>query len=162
MIMFAGFDTLTWIHTLLSVVALIAGAVGIKGLIESRVMPFWTEVYLLTAVLTSATGFLFSAPFQASHVTGIICLVLLAAALLGLYVFKLRGPWRWIYVLGFVLSTYLDYFVLVVQLFRKVPALNALAPTQGEPPFAVAQLVLLAIFIWLTVKAARKFHPPTA
>lgn len=160
--MFAGFDTLTWIHTLLSIVALVAGAIGIKGLLESRVTPIWTEIYLATAVLTSATGFLFKASFQASHVTGIVCLILLAAALAGLYVFKLHGPWRWVYAVGFVLSTYLDYFVLVVQLFRKIPALHALAPTESEPPFALAQLVLLAIFIWLTWQSVRKFHPPTA
>lgn len=160
--MFAGFDGYTWFHTLLSIVALIAGAVAIKGLLNSRVTPIWTEIYLVTAILTSATGFGFPGPFTPAKVVGTICLILLAIALLALYVFKLRGPWRWLYVIGIAVSTYFDYFVLVAQLFNKVPALKALAPTQSEPPFAVAEVIVLAIFVWLAVQAVRKFHPPAA
>jgi len=163
--MFAGFDAFTWFHTILSIIALIAGAIAVKGLLESRVTPIWTEIYLITAVLTSATGFLFPGPFfpfTPAKIVGTICLILLAIALLGLYAFKLRGPWRWLYVVGIVVSTYFDYFVLVAQAFNKVPALQALAPTQSEPPFAVAEVIVLAIFAWLTVQAVRKFHPPTA
>ncbi|MGH8850926.1 MAG: hypothetical protein ACREYD_08020 [Casimicrobiaceae bacterium] len=37
--------------------------------------------------------------------------------------------------------------------------LQALAPTQSEPPFIIAQVILLLIFIGLGVKAARAFHP---
>jgi hypothetical protein len=33
----------------------------------------------------------------------------------------------------------------VTQAFLKFPALTALAPKQTEPPFAVAQLVVLAL-----------------
>ena len=45
-----------------------------------------------------------------------------------------------------------------MQAFLKVPALTALAPTQSEPPFAVAQLIVLALFVALTVAAARRFR----
>ena len=160
--MFAGFDAFTWFHTILSIVALIAGAIAVKGLLGSRVTPIWTEIYLISAVLTSATGFGFPGPFTPAKVVGTICLILLAGALLALYAFKLRGSWRWLYVIGIAVSTYFDYFVLVAQLFAKVPALKALAPTQSEPPFAIAEVIVLAIFAWLTVQAVRKFHPPTA
>jgi len=49
--------------------------------------------------------------------------------------------------------------VLVVQCFKKVPALHALAPTQNEPPFVVAQLAVLVVFGVITVLATVRFHP---
>jgi hypothetical protein len=71
----------------------------------------------------------------------------------------LVGAWRWIYVIAAVASLYLNVFVLVVQSFVKVSALNALAPTQTEPPFAITQAVVLAIFILITLIAIIKFQP---
>jgi hypothetical protein len=61
-----------------------------------------------------------------------------------------------------VVSLYLNVFVGVFQSFLKLPALNALAPTQSEPPFVVAQFVVLAIFVVLGIAAARSFHPETS
>ena len=49
-------------------------------------------------------------------------------------------------------------FVGVVQAFQKVPALTALAPNQTELPFVVTQLVVLALFIALTIAAAKGFR----
>jgi len=59
---------------------------------------------------------------------------------------------------------YFNRFVLVVQSFEKVPALKALAPTQTEPPFAIAQLLVLALFVYAGIQAARRFRlePPKA
>jgi hypothetical protein len=37
--------------------------------------------------------------------------------------------------------------------------LAALAPTQSEPPFLIAQTVLLALFAVLGFVAVRRFHP---
>ena len=76
---------------------------------------------------------------------------------MGLYVFSLRGAWRRTYAITAVLSFYLLIFVLVAQLFLKVTVLHDMAPTQSEPPFAVAQGIVLAIFLALTVLAARRF-----
>ena len=59
-----------------------------------------------------------------------------------------------------MISLYLNVFVLVAQLFQKVPALKALAPTQSEPPFAITQLVVLAMFVLLTILAAIRFRRP--
>ena len=88
---------------------------------------------------------------------GIISLVLLVAVIVAYYVFHLAGAWRWIYAVGQVLTLYFLVFVLVAQFFKKVPALTALAPTLSEPPFAIAQTVVLVIFAWLTYSAARTF-----
>jgi hypothetical protein len=114
----------------------------------------------LTTVLTSVTGFGF--PFthlSPAHKLGIISLVVLAITLLARYSFHMAGSWRWIYVVTAVMALYLNVFVLVVQSFEKVPALHAMAPTQTEGPFKIAQLVVLVLFIVLTVVAVKKFHP---
>ena len=120
---------------------------------------WWTALFLATTVLTSVTGFFFPRDqLLPSHVVGIISLVVLAVAILALYVYHLAGSWRRIYVVTAVLALYLNIFVGVVQAFLKVPFLNALAPTQTEPPFLITQLVVLALFVVLTVVAAIRFH----
>ncbi len=48
---------------------------------------------------------------------------------------------------------YFNVFVLVVQLFRRVPALSAMAPTQAEPPFQIAQLAALLLFAAIGIRA---------
>jgi hypothetical protein len=92
---------------------------------------------------------------------GVISLIVLAPTIYGRHVRRLAGHWRWIYVVGSVISLHLNVFVLVVQLFPKVPALKWLAPTQTEPPFVVAQLVVLLTFVVLGVLAVRRFKPAT-
>lgn len=109
---------------------------------------------------TSVTGFGFPFDrFQDSHWVGVLSLVVLAAAILARYVFHFAGAWRWVYALGVVLSLYFLVFVGVAQLFKKVPALAAMAPTLSEPPFAITQLALTAIFVVLAIAAAIKFRP---
>jgi uncharacterized membrane protein SirB2 len=120
----------------------------------------WTALFLLTTVLTSVTGFGF--PFThvtPGHKVGVISLVVLLIAILARYSFHMAGKWRSIYVVTAIIAEYLNVFVLVVQGFEKVPALSAMAPTQSEPPFLVAQLVVMALFIVLTIFAVKKFHP---
>jgi hypothetical protein len=161
--MFAGFTTLTWIHTLLSIAALIAGVRVMMMLTKNRRPDHWTLAFLVTAIATNVTAFGF--PFSKllpSHIIAVISLVFLALALLAQYVFHFAGVWRWIYAVSMGLAVYFNFFVLIAQLFAKVPALNALAPTQGEPPFALAQLVLLAIFLWLIWQSVRNFRGAAA
>jgi hypothetical protein len=154
-----GLSLFTWFHTLLSLVMLVAGFVVVKDLFHSRVNAAWIAVFLISGVLTNVTGFSFPfSRFTESHYTAIISLVVLAGAILGLYVFNLAGPWRWIFAFSVVLAFYTDALVAIAQLFKKVPALGA--PTaSSEPQFVAAQLVLLAIIIWLCVKAYREFRP---
>ncbi len=154
-----GFTPFTWLHTLLSLVMLVAGYVVVRDLLRSHVDKTWMAVFLITGVLTNVTGFGFPFDrFTESHYTAIVSLIALAAVILALYVFKLAGPWRWIFALGAVLAFYTDALVTIAQIFKKVPALGA--PTaSNEPQFVVAQLILLAIIIWLCVKAYRQFRP---
>jgi hypothetical protein len=116
--------------------------------------------FFATTVLTSVTGFFFhSASFGPPHVIAVISLAILAAAIVALYVFRLVGFWRWIYVSGAVAALYLNVFVVVVQAFQKLPLLQPLAPTQSEPPFVVAQVIVLVIFVALGIGAVKSFFP---
>jgi len=160
--MILGFSTFTWVHTILSLVAIVAGYVVVRELFASRTPGTWTTVYFVTAVLTSVTGFGFPfTKFLPSHWVGVISLVLLAGAIAAYYLFHLAGPWRWVYAATQSLALYFLVFVLIAQLFMKVPALAALAPTQSEAPFAIAQGVILLLFAVITIAAAIKFKPWT-
>ncbi len=58
-----------------------------------------------------------------------------------------------------MVAFYLNFFVLIAQSLEKVPALNGIAPTQSSPGFGLIQLMVLLIFILLTVRAFKRFHP---
>jgi hypothetical protein len=116
-------------------------------------------LFLATTVLTSVTGFFFPVRLHAVPCDRHPALVFLAAATLAFYVYHLAGSWRWIYVVGAVIALYLNVFVGIVQAFQKVSFLKPMAPTQSEPPFLVAQIAVMAIFIVLGILAVRKFHP---
>jgi hypothetical protein len=153
--------TYTLVHVVISLVGIASGLVVLYGLLRGRDLDRWTLLFLTTTVLTSVTGFGF--PFQRflpSHAVGIVSLIALALAIYARYPRRLAGAWRRIFVVGAVLSLYLNVFVLVVQLFLKVPALNALAPTQSEPPFQLTQLVFLLLFVVLGVMAVMRFRLP--
>jgi hypothetical protein len=153
-------STFTTVHVIISLVGIASGLVVVFGLLSAKPLNGWTALFLLTTVLTSVTGFGF--PFEhflPSHKVGIISLVVLAIAVLARYSFHTAGSWRWIYVVTAMIALYLNVFVLVVQSFEKLPSLKAMAPTQSEPPFLVAQLVVLALFIVLSIFAVKKFHP---
>jgi hypothetical protein len=146
-------QTFTFFHVVVSLAGIISGLVVAGGLAGGRRLGSWAVVFFITTLTTSVTGFGFpSATVLPSHIVGIISLVVLAAVIVA-RVKELAGPWRGIYASGVVAATYLNTFVLVVQLFRRIPDLSTLAPTQSEPPFAIAQLLLLASFVWLGVAA---------
>lgn len=153
--------TLTLAHVLISLVGIASGFVVLFGMLQSNRMPGWTALFLSTTVATSVTGFLFFPlqPFLPSHVTGVISLVVLAVALYALYSKHLDGAWRAIYAITATLALYLNFFVLIVQSFLKIPALKAMAPTQTETPFLAAQLVALLFFVGMGTLAVRRFHP---
>ena len=154
--------TFTFVHTALSLVGIFTGLIVLYGMFSSKRLEGWTAVFLFTTVLTSVTGFFFPVErILPSHIVGVLSLVVLAVTLAGLYIYRLAGPWRWLYVATAVFALYLNVFVGVVQAFAKVPFLNALAPTQKDLPFVVAQGAVLLIFVYFGIKAVRSFHPET-
>jgi hypothetical protein len=157
--MIMGMTAFTFVHVLLSLIGIFSGFVVVFGMLAAKRLDGWTALFLLTTVLTSVTGFLFPFhKFLPSHGVGIVSMFALVIALFARYGRKLAGAWRRTYVLSAVISLYLNVFVLIAQLFQKVPALKAMAPTQSESPFLVAQLVCMALFVVLGIGAAIKFR----
>lgn len=147
-------------HTLISFISIFLGMILLSDLLRGEARPGISFWFLATALFTSASGFVF--PFEKflpSHGVGVAALLVLAATIPARHAFGLRGPWRRIYAGGAVASLYLLLFVLVAQMFTRIPGLNALAPTLAEPPFAMAQGLLLLIFIGLGILALRRFKP---
>jgi hypothetical protein len=150
----------TLLHTIISVIGLLSGLIVLGGMYGAQRLPGWTALFLLTTALTSITGFFFpNAKITPGQIFGAITLIAMVPTLIGLYGFHLRGAWRWIYTGGAVIVLYLNFFVLVAQLFAKVTVLQPLAPTQSEPPFLITEIVVLAIFVVLGILALVKFHP---
>jgi hypothetical protein len=149
----------TVIHVVISLVGIGSGFVVLFGLIAANRPDRWTAVFLATTLATSVTGFFF--PFHGftpAYAFGVLSLVVLALAIYALHIRRLAGAWRKTYVINALIALYLNTFVLIVQLFQKVPALRAIAPTQSEPPFAIAQTVLLLLFLLLGIAATIRFR----
>jgi hypothetical protein len=134
MVLGMSLETFTLVHVILSLVGIAAGLIVVFGMLGAKRLEGWTALFLATTVLTSVTGFFFPSSFMPSHVVGIISLVFLAAALVGLYVYRLAGAWRWIYVVGAVVALYLNVFVGVVQAFMKVSLLQGSDPVRAAVP----------------------------
>jgi hypothetical protein len=156
--MILGMSTATYtlIHVITSIIAIASGLIVLAYLLTGRLPRLLNGLFLITTFLTSAQGFGF--PFSKldpALIVGMISIAVLAIAALALYTFHLAGQWRTTFVVTAMIALYLNCFVLIVQLFLKVPAIHALAPTQSEPPFKIAQATLLILFIVLTTIAAR-------
>lgn len=150
-------NAFTLFHVVLSLIGIGASVVVIYGLINARMVPGWTKLFLATTAATSVTGFLF--PFHGftpGLALGVMSLIVLLIAGLALYRHRLLGAWRRTYAITAVIALYFNVFVLVVQLFRRVPVLIALAPTQSEPPFQITQLAVLLLFAGLGIRAATR------
>jgi hypothetical protein len=150
--------TFTLLHVALSMVGLVTGLVVVGGLMAGRHFSGWAGTFLVATFLTNLSGFGF--PFVKllpSHVLGILSLVLIPVAMYALYAKRLEGGWRRTYVAGAVVALYFNAFVLVAQLFHRIPALIVLAPQQKEPPFQIAQLLLLVSFAVLGRAAWRGY-----
>ena len=164
MIFGLSITTYTLIHVVLSLVGIVAGLVVAGGLVAGTRPERWAAVFLVTTVAANVSGFGFPFDhFLPSHAVGIISLVVLAVVIAAHYGKHFAGRWRTTYAVGVVLATYFNVFVLVVQLFRRIPVLFVAAPTQTtEPPFALTQSLVAALFIWLGVAAVKGFRPAPA
>lgn len=151
-------STLTLVHTLISIVALLAGGPLLLAFARGQPRPSLATATIALLVLTSASGYLF--PFTRilpSHIVGAISLVVLAIAIGARWGTQLAGGWRRRYAIALSVAIYLDAFVFLVQAFLKIPALKAIAPTQQSPGFVVSQGVLLVAFVFIGRFAARGF-----
>ena len=153
-------NALTILHVVLSLIGIGSGVVAIYGLLKAKTPGRWTQTFLATTAATTLTGFLF--PFHGvtpAQVLGVLSLVALVVASVSIYRHHSQGSWRRIYAITAVMALYFNVFVLVVQLFRRVPALTAMAPTQSETPFQIAQLAVLLLFAAIGIRAATTKPP---
>jgi hypothetical protein len=153
-------------HVIISLVAILSGIIVVIRMLSAKLMPATTTLFLITTVATSITGFMFPTPVEAPRVIGsldpvkvigLISLIFLILAILALYSNKLAGSWRGVYVISAMVALYFNCFVLIAQAFQKNPSFHALAPTGKEPPFAVAQAILLIVFVGLGIAVFRRF-----
>ena len=150
----------TLVHVILSLAGILSGLFVLIGMLAAKRRPGWTLLFLATTIATSVSGFFFPADsFGPAHIAGVLSLVVLGVALVARYLNRLAGASRWIYVLAALLALYLNVFVGIAQAFQKLTFLQALAPTQSEPPFLYTQLAVLVIFIVLSIVAMVRFRP---
>jgi hypothetical protein len=160
MILGLSFATFTLVHLTICLVGIATGIVVLLAMLRGHMHAGWTAIFLATTGLTTLTGFLFPiTAFTPALGTGVLSTILLAIALLALYVFHLAGAWRPIYVVTAVAALYLNVFVAVVQAFQKLGPLQELAPTQSESPFLAAQGLVLALFVIAGFIALKTFWP---
>jgi hypothetical protein len=156
--MILGMTPFTFFHVLISLIGIVTGFLVVFAMIANKRPSGLVSTFLVTTVLTSVTGFFFPyTGFKPSYVLGVLSLIFLAIAIPALYTKQLAGGWRRTFVITSTIALYLNVFVLIFQLFEKVPSLHALAPTQSEGPFKAAEGLNLVLFIILGVAATKKF-----
>lgn len=161
--MILGMSPLVFVHVAISILGILTGFIAIFGMIAGQRLDGWTAVFLGSTLLTSLTGFVLPAHrLMPSHILGILSVLVLALAIPARYAKQLAGAWRKVYAVGACIALYLNVFVLVAQLFMKVPALHAMAPNGAEPPFLISQGTVLLVFIGLTIAATVRFRPESA
>ena len=150
---------LVFAHVVNSLLEIISGFVVVSGFLTGKRTNGWTAFFLATTIATSVSGFVLPADrFLPSHAVGILSLITLSLAVFGRYVEKLKGRWNDTFIVNTLISQYFNMFVLVVQLFQKVPALREMAPTQSELPFVATHSLLLAAFFVVGIKSLQRLR----
>jgi len=158
--MILGMSPLTFLHVLISLVAIVAGLAALLAMLGGRYLPVTTGIFLAFTVLTSITGLPIKAPdVTPAQIVGWISLAVLIVALVALYGLRLQGAWRPVYVVTAIVALWLNCFVLIVQAFQKIGPLHMLAPNGSEPAFQIAQGVTLLVFLAAGWIALRRFRP---
>jgi hypothetical protein len=150
-------------HTIISIVASLVGALALRDIFRAKASSPSISAFLILAIATSATGFVLPLNgVSPAVVVAIVAVAVLIAVLLSKQRLGGSRSTRWIYAGGLVASEYLLIFVGVAQAFAKISILKSAAPTQSEPPFAIAQCIVLVAFLVLGILAIRSFKPQSA
>jgi hypothetical protein len=141
-----------------SLFAIAAGLIAVPNLAQGRYHHQWVVTFLALTFLTAASGFPLP-PFglDPPRIVGVITIAAVALAAIGLFIFKLTGPWRVIFIIGSVSGLYLNVFVAIVQSFQKITLLQAIAPGPDSPIFIMTQITCLAALSALGFRAYRRF-----
>lgn len=154
--MIFGMTPFTLVHVVISLAGIVSGFVMIDGFLNAKRLDGWNAFFLVMTILTGVTGFLFPRNgITPAQIVGAISLVLLVVAVLARYPLHFAGAGRWLYVIAAIVAQYFNFAVLIIQSFQKVGPLRALAPTQSEPPFLIAQVLALVLFVVLGIFSLR-------
>ena len=124
---------LTAFHTLISLVAIVAGLWAIRDLMIGRSRSGAITTFLWTAVITTVTGFFF--PFHGvtpAIIVGIIALIVLAWTIVARRSIGRSGFWTAQFPIGIVISEYFLVFVLVAQTTTSTGSTAYLADATGS------------------------------
>jgi hypothetical protein len=145
------------LHVGISLIGIATGLIALPAMASGHWVPRTQAVFLVTTLLTSLTGFLFPFHgFSPAIGVGVISTLDLIVAFAALIALDRAGWARATYAVSATVALWLNLFVLVVQAFQKVPALNAFAPTGTEPPFLAAQALLLIAMLALGAAILRR------
>jgi hypothetical protein len=164
--MMSGLAWFTGFHTAISLIAIVLGLLAIREAATGRAASSATRAFLATALITSVTGFMFPLHgFTPALGVGCVALVVLIWTLVARRNMDHSSSWAAQYPIGLVLSEYFLVFVLIAQIFAKLPALNTIEPNTRQAWFGGAELVVLLIFVAtavLTTKAFKTRHAAAA
>ncbi|WP_146604500.1 hypothetical protein [Rhodoplanes roseus] len=143
-------ETLTSLHVAISLVGISSGLLLFIRMIAGRDVSAVSIVFLVTTAATTATGFLY--PVSSAgvrHLVGVASLATLSVAVVSLYVFRLAGAWRAVYVIAALVALYFNCSAAVVQACRRL--LPVAGDVEGDPQTYIlfAQGALLVLFIVL-------------
>jgi hypothetical protein len=151
---------LSLLHAGLGLIGVWSGARAASGMWAESRLDVWTPLFLLSAAWTSATGLLFYPIVSAaSCAIAALSLLALAAAVLALYIHRLAGRWRSIYIVGVALALYFHLLAGALHVADKLPALQVLFVMRLEPPFIAANVAIAAPFLFFALLALKQFHP---
>lgn len=152
MLLGLSIETFTLLHVVISLVGIATGLIWLVAAVTGRWFGRVNAIFLFTTLATTVTGFMFPITgFTPALAVGGVSLAVLAVAITAHH-----RHWPVTYIVTATIALYLNCFVAVVQAFQKVEALNGLAPTGSEPPFALAQGALLLAFVSLGWLSARR------
>ena len=150
---------LTFLHVVSALLAIGFGAIVLVGILTRELLNKWAVRFLRCSLITSLTGLLFPFhPFIPTHWAYMLSVYLSGAAFLAWRKFHFAGVWSSIFAISIPIVLYLDVLAVIVQIFKHIPSLMALAPTLSESPFLVTEFVVLMPFAMYGIVAARRFH----
>lgn len=151
MLLGLSIEAFAMLHVVISLIGIATGLVWLVGAVSGRWLGIWNILFLVTTIATTVTGFMFPiTAFTPALGVGVVSLAVLSIA-----VTARARHWPRVYLVAATIALYLNVFVAVVQAFMKFDALHALAPSGSEPPFALAQGVVLltfAVLAWLALR----------
>src|ERR1700677_1034629 len=156
-------NILTFLHVVSALVAIGFGAIVLVGILTRELLNKWPVRFSECRLVGNLTGMLFPFhQFLPTHWAYMLSVYLSGAAVLAWRKFHFAGIWSSIFAMSIPIVLYLDVLAVIVQVFKHIPSLMALAPTLSESPFLITEFVVVMPFVMYGIVAATRFHhePP--